>query len=165
MDSSSKADAWARFRFSVIGPLLSSPLKRGELNGALSELADKTWVHPTDGRPVKFAMPTIERWTYKARSNPDPFGVLRRAVRKDIGTITLNETLAKRIHTQYHAHTKWSYQPNWDNLEAAVKQKPVLSRGELRKALGVKNERLREVLERLEAEGELIRQSRGWQLP
>lgn len=34
---------WARFRFSVIGPLLSAPPARGELKAAIRLLAEKIW--------------------------------------------------------------------------------------------------------------------------
>ena len=37
--ASSTAALWARFRFSVVGSLLSSPPARGELKGALQALA------------------------------------------------------------------------------------------------------------------------------
>lgn len=47
-------------------------------------------------------------------------------------------------------------------IEVLSRHEP-LTRGELRKALGVKNERLGEVLERLEAEGLVERSGRGWQ--
>ena len=46
---------WARFRFSVVGSLLSSPPARGTLQAALCSLADKTWSHPVTGRDVQFA--------------------------------------------------------------------------------------------------------------
>jgi putative transposase len=36
------AALWARFRFAVVGPLLSSPPARGELRAALQSLAAKT---------------------------------------------------------------------------------------------------------------------------
>ena len=38
----STATAWARFRFTVVGSLLSSPPPRGELRAALEALAAKT---------------------------------------------------------------------------------------------------------------------------
>src|ERR1700722_7749059 len=77
---------WARFRFSVIGSLLSSPSARGTLQGAIRSLAEKTWSHPVTGRDVHFAAVTIERWYYMARrQHDDPVGALRRAVRKDCG--------------------------------------------------------------------------------
>lgn len=62
----STATRWARFRFSVVGSLLSSPPARGELQSALRALAAKTWTHPVSGREVRFAAVTIERWYYRA---------------------------------------------------------------------------------------------------
>ena len=47
---SSTAAQWARFRFSVVGSLLSSPPARGALKTAIRSLAAKTWSHPTRGR-------------------------------------------------------------------------------------------------------------------
>ena len=91
----STAALWARFRFSVVGSLLSSPPPRGELKAALRALAAKTWTHPVSGREVRFAAATIERWYYKAqREKDDPVGVLRRAVRKDCGKVSLPAALA-----------------------------------------------------------------------
>ena len=86
---------WARFRFSVVGALLSAPPARGELKTALESLAAKTWTHPTvSGREVRFAAKTIERWLYRARQErDDPVGGLRRAVRKDSGKVSLKPEL------------------------------------------------------------------------
>ena len=68
---------WARFRFSVVGALLSSPPARGALKAAIRVLAAKTWTHPVSGREVRFAAVTIERWYYTAqREKDDPLGVL-----------------------------------------------------------------------------------------
>ena len=58
----STASLWARFRFSVVGSLLSAPPARGELKAAIRALAAKTWTHPVTGREVRFAPVTIERW-------------------------------------------------------------------------------------------------------
>ena len=86
---------WARFRFSVVGALLSAPPARGELQAALEFLAAKKWTHPVTGREVCFAAKTIERWLYRARrEQDDPVGVLRRAVRKDCGKVSLNRTVS-----------------------------------------------------------------------
>ena len=118
---------WARFRFSVVGSLLSSPPTRGTLKAALRALAAKTWTHPVSGREVRFAAVTIERWYYTAQhAKDDPVGVLRRAVRKDCGKVTLVPVLAKHLWNQYHAHPHWSYQLHYDNLAAAVKANPSL---------------------------------------
>ena len=74
---------WARFRFSVVGALLSAPPPRGALKTAIHGLADKTWSHPTSGRDVRFSAVTIERWYYTARrGHDDPVAVLRRACAK-----------------------------------------------------------------------------------
>src|SRR5690242_10200262 len=94
---------WARFRFSVVGSLLSSPPARGALQTAIRSLAAKTWSHPTSGRDVQFAPATIERWYYAARhGHEDPVGALRRAVRKDRGKIALATPLAQRLTLQHH---------------------------------------------------------------
>jgi len=63
----STAALWARFRFSVIGSLLSAPPPRGELKAAIQTLAEKIWTHPVTGRDVQYAATTIERW-YSAES-------------------------------------------------------------------------------------------------
>ena len=113
---------WARFRFSVIGPLLSAPPARGELKAAIRLLAEKIWTHPVTGHEVQYAATTIERWYYKARNaQDDPVGVLQRAVRKDFGTVTIGPKLAEHLRTQHHDHPHWSYQLHYDNLASAVK--------------------------------------------
>jgi len=123
----STAALWARFRFSVVGVLLSAPPARGALHAAIRCLADKTWTHPTSGRDVRFSAVTIERWYYTARrGHDDPVAVLRRAVRKDCGKVSLATALAERLRLQYHDHPHWSYQLHYDNLAALVKAAPAL---------------------------------------
>jgi transposase InsO family protein len=122
----STAPLWARFRFSVVGPLLSSPPARGELKAALQALAAKTWTHPVSGREVHFSPVTIERWFYKARQKDDPLQVLRRAVRKDCGKVSLPAPLIRQLAQQHDAHPHWTYQLHFDNLAAAVKADPAL---------------------------------------
>ena len=118
----STSELWACFRFSVVGPLLSSPPARGELKVAIRSLAAKSWTHPVSGRNVCFAAVTIERWYYKARhERDDPVGVLRRAVRKDCGTVSLAPALAKHLFRQYRDHEHWTYKLHYDNLVARVK--------------------------------------------
>jgi putative transposase len=124
---SSTGASWARFRFSVVGSLLSSPPARGALKTAIRGLAEKTWSHPVTGRDVHFTAVTIERWYYMARrQHDDPVGALRRAVRKDCGTVTLSATVAERLMLLYHDHPNWSYQLHYDNLAALVKANPSL---------------------------------------
>src|SRR5208282_1264236 len=118
---------WARFRFSVVGSLLSSPPARGALKTAIRCLAEKTWCHPVSGCDVQFSAVTIERWYYTARrGHDDPVGVLRRAVRKDCGKVSLATAVAERLILQYHDHQHWSYQLHYDNLAALVKADPSL---------------------------------------
>lgn len=116
---------WARFRFSVVGSLLSSPPARGELQAALRSLAEKTWTHPVTGLDVHVSAGTIARWYYVAlRQSDDPVGALRRAVRKDCGKISLPAALAERLVLQYRDHPDWSCQLHYDNLAALVKADP-----------------------------------------
>jgi putative transposase len=128
---------WARFRFSVVGSLLSSPPTRGTLGRALRALAEKTWSHPVTGRDFHVAPGTIACWYYMALRQPDdPVGALRRAVRKDCGRISLAPAIAERLHLQYRNHTDWSYQLHHDNLTALLKADPSL--GQLRSYSTVK---------------------------
>jgi putative transposase len=118
---------WARFRFSVVGALLSSPPARGALKTAIRSLAEKTWTNPITGCDVHFSAVTIERWYYTARrAHDDPVTVLRRAVRKDCGKVSLAVALAERLCLQYHHHVHWSYQLHYDNLAALVRAEPAL---------------------------------------
>jgi putative transposase len=120
---------WARFRFSVVGSLLSSPPASGTLCSAIRSLAAMTWSHPVTGREARFSAVTIARWYYIARRvRDDPVGALRRAVRKDCGKVSLAAALAEQLHFQYHDHPHWSYQLHYDNLAALVKADPSLGR-------------------------------------
>ena len=117
----------ARFRFSVVGVLLSSPPAHGALKTAIRSLAAKTWTHPVSGCEVQFSAVTIERWYYTARrGHDDPVAVLRRAVRKDRGKVSLATAVAERLILQYRNHPHWSYQLHYDNLVALVKAAPSL---------------------------------------
>jgi putative transposase len=120
---------WARFRFSVVGSLLSSPPARGTLYSAIRSLAAKTWSHPVTGREARFSAVTIARWYYTAcRVHDDPVGALRRALRKDCGKVSLAAALADELRFQYGEHPHWSYQLHYDNLAALVKSDPSLGR-------------------------------------
>lgn len=122
-------DAHARFRFSVIGSLLSSPPGPGELQAALEALAARTWVHPVSGEPTTYAFSTVERWYYTARDSPNPIDALRRASRKDLGTRpSISAGFDTRLRAQYRAHPSWSYQLHYDNLKAASPADPTLGR-------------------------------------
>jgi len=82
-------ERWARFRFSVIGPLLAAPPERGELREQLKSLAAKNWQHPITGQRVQFGLSTIERWFYTARNEKkDPVQALCREIRSGQGRTT-----------------------------------------------------------------------------
>jgi putative transposase len=124
---SSTGALWARFRFSVVGSLLSSPPARGALKTAIACLAEKTWSHPVTGRDFRFSAVTIERWYYTARRQyDDPVAALRRAVRKDRGKVSLAAAVAEQLVLQYRDHQHWSFQLHYDNLAALLKADPTL---------------------------------------
>lgn len=116
-------EAWARFRFGVIGRLLAAPPPKGELAAELTELGKQLWKHPITGEPTPFGVSTIERWYYRALgSRADPVGVLARKVRADSGRERkMSEGLGSAVIAQYKAHPSWSYKLHCDNLaELAV---------------------------------------------
>ena len=105
--------------------LLSAPPGKGQLEAAIHTLAAKTWAHPVNGGEVYFAAGTIERWYYTARrAKDDPVGVLRRAVRKDCGRVSLAAEQIAYLRKQYDDHKHWTYQLHYDNLVAALKATP-----------------------------------------
>ncbi|MGH7633502.1 MAG: IS481 family transposase, partial [Gemmatimonadaceae bacterium] len=116
-------ERWAHLRFSVVGPLLSAPPARGELQAALEALAAKSWLHPVTGAPTQFGVSTIERWHQQARGAAiDPVGVLRRKRRSDAGRQpAVGESFRHALLEQYAVHRGWSYQLHYDNLAAVVR--------------------------------------------
>ena len=115
-------DSWARLRFAIIGPLLAAPPERGELYGALRELAARRWRHPGSGEDVCFGVSTLERWYYAAkREGRDPVGALRAKARTDAGRHRrLSLRLREALLAQYHEHRGWSVQLHYDNLAAQI---------------------------------------------
>lgn len=110
----------AEFRFSIIGPLLSSPPGPGELQDRLEELSACQWQHPLTGEPIKLGCSTIQRWYYRAKKKgADPVGSLRRKLRSDRGEAkSIHPPLRSWLNTNYRLHTGWSYQLHSDNLKA-----------------------------------------------
>jgi putative transposase len=115
---------WARFRFSVVGPLLSAPPRRGELRDELKRLAARQWVHPITDKWVRVGLSTIERWYYRAlRERSDPLGVLGRKIREDHGTHpSLSAPLRSELARQHRQHPDWSYRLHADNMAVRVEQ-------------------------------------------
>ena len=120
---------WARFRFSVVGSLLSSPPARGTLQAAIRSLAEQDLVASCN----RTRCPLLRRdhrtlVLHRAPRARRPSRRLRRAVRKDRGKISLAAALAEQLHLQYRDHPDWSYQLHYDNLAALVKADPSLGR-------------------------------------
>src|SRR5690606_27588893 len=108
---SSVHERWAHLRFSVIGQLLAAPPPRGALRAELKRLCARTWQHPITGKPVRFALSTIERWLLRARrERRDPVAVLRRKVRADAGTQQVTLAIRQQLRAQYATHPSWSVQ-------------------------------------------------------
>lgn len=121
-------EQWARFRFSVVGPLLAAPPSRGELQQQLQDLAAKSWRHPITGNWVQLGLSTIERWYYTARNErQNPVQALRRKIRSDQGQHpALSPGLRELLLTQYRQHPGWSYQLHADNVAVLAERQPAL---------------------------------------
>lgn len=119
---------WAQFRFSVIGELLSCPPPKGELQQAISQLAQKSYRHPIDSnRLISFGPSTIERWYYKAKTASDPIAVLGRKIRSDAGVRwSMPEALLQALKAQYDNYPRWNVQLHYDNLKAMAKEQACL---------------------------------------
>ena len=121
-------ERWSHLRFSIVGQLLAAPPDKGALKAAITELATRTWQHPTTGEPVRFGFSTIERWYYRAlRERTDPVAVLRRKVRVNAGLQhTVSGAVRQAVLAQYAAHKSWSVQLHHDNLVALAEHQPDL---------------------------------------
>jgi transposase InsO family protein len=128
--SPSPQEKMAQFKFGIVGPLLAAPPERGELAGALEELAAKTWRDPLSGEPTTFALSTIERWYYEAlREQRDPVKALSPKIRKDSGTHpSIAAGLAELIRAQHLAHPSWTYKLHADNLAVTLAARPEIGR-------------------------------------
>lgn len=116
-------DPWARLRLSIVAPLLSMPLDRGDLRARLEQMAQQLWKHPTTGEPIRFAASTIERWYYAARDANDPLRGLRRRLRGDAGrSSALSPDAQRALLAQYREHPQWSQELHHDNLVARAKK-------------------------------------------
>jgi putative transposase len=118
--------SWSHLRFSIIGPLLARPPKRGDLQKELEALASRRYPHPTRKDSwITFGVSTIERWYYKALESDDPVSSLGRKIRTDEGAKrALSRDLIAILHDQYRQFPHWSYQLHTDNLEAFLEKHP-----------------------------------------
>jgi len=115
---------WGAFRYSVIGPLLSSPPEPGKLGEAIKGLAQKCWKHPLTGEDVYFAPATIEGWYYRSKNDQkDPVASLNRKRRGDSGgQRSLDDLLEKKIKEQYKNHPWWTVELHHKNLVPSLKK-------------------------------------------
>ena len=118
----SSNERWAEFRFGVVGALLSSPPKRGDLQRALTELAARSWQHPITSEPRRYGVATIERWYHRCRGERGSvLDALRRRTRIDSSR---SRALAGRVkeilHEQHRQNPSWSYQLHADNVRAKI---------------------------------------------
>jgi transposase InsO family protein len=115
-------DAFARLRFSIIGPLLAAPPKSGELQTELTRLGARVWRHPVTGLDITFATATLERWYYSARRANDPVAALRNRLRGDVQRFpSLSAVVIEALTQQYREHPGWTMQLHFDNLQAVFK--------------------------------------------
>lgn len=120
-------DPMARLRLSIIAPLLSMPLERGDLRARLEQMSQQLWKHPSTGEPIRFAASTLERWYYTARDAADPLRCLRRRLRGDAGrSSALTPEAQQALLAQYHEHPQWSQELHHDNLAAQARTDPSL---------------------------------------
>jgi transposase InsO family protein len=130
-------EQWARLRFSIIGPLLASP--PDHLAMAITELANKEWMHPTQSKMVKFAYSTIERWYYQSLRSSNPIDILSRRIRSDVGSNrALCAELSTKLHQQYQSYPNWSYLLHAQNLAILVRPNPAPSYQTVRRHMQAK---------------------------
>jgi transposase InsO family protein len=117
---------WARLRFSIVGPLLAAPPKKGQLRAMVQGLATKEWIHPAHGELVTFGASTIERWFYAAKKrSDDPIEALARKVPSHAGEHpTVHETLRAALEELRREHPNWTYQLTYDNVLALAAERP-----------------------------------------
>jgi hypothetical protein len=120
-----KSRVWGEFRLSVVGGLLASPPKKGELRAALQELSQKQWRHPENGEPVQYSFATVEEWFYLARKHPDdPVSALSNGRRRDRGHgRNLSEAFKAELMAQYRRFPDWTVKLHFDNLRTLVDQR------------------------------------------
>ena len=121
---------WARFRFSIVGPLLACPPDPGELSTHLQTLASRRWTHPTTGEPLRYGASTIERWYYAAKNEAkDPVEALARKVPSHAGTHpSMSAALAAALELQYRQHPSWTFELHRENLLALAEADATLGR-------------------------------------
>jgi len=158
-DNASSHEHWAHFRFSVVGHLLAAPPPKGSLRTELKRLAARKWRHPVSGEPVRFGLSTIERWYHRARKErQDPVRVLRRKVRKDLGSQgSMSLAIRQALIAQYAGHPSWTALLHHANLVALAEEherlRPIPSYSTIQRFLKAQGLRKRRRLTSRQTEG------------
>jgi len=123
----SRLRSWGEFRFSVIGHLLASPPKEGELKAELEKISCRDWCNPITGEIRRFSFSTIERWYYLVlKNNQSPVKELNKKLRSDCGQgRSLSEEMKILLKNQYEDHRSWSYKLHADNFLSILRKKGV----------------------------------------
>jgi hypothetical protein len=121
---SKKRRKMAEFRLSIIGPLLSMPPDKGQLQTEIESIAEGIYLHPIEKKWTTYHASTIERWYYLARDADDPIEALSRKVRSDAGkSYAMPHQLPAELEKQYNQFPYWSYKLHSDNLAALAAEK------------------------------------------
>jgi len=119
-----KRQKLARFRLEIIGPLLSAPPEKGQLQKELEEIAGRQYFHPIEKIWTQYGVSTIERWYYRAQNADDPIEALSRKIRDDAGkNYAMSRQQLDALRKQYRQYPHWSYRLHSDNLAALVAEK------------------------------------------
>jgi transposase InsO family protein len=108
--------------------LLSAPPAPGELKAALEALSRQYFNHPIfEGRKIRLARSTIERWFYTAKNARNPIEALRRSVRRDAGRFkAMDPRMVEALLAQYREYPYWTCKLHHDNLAALLLSNPNL---------------------------------------
>jgi len=85
---------WALWRYSILGPLVSSQLEHGDRQEHFREAASRYHIDP-DGASVKLSERTIEAWYYAWKKGG--FDALKTEPRQDRGQSHIPEALQERL--------------------------------------------------------------------
>lgn len=121
-----RSERIGQFRLKIIGSLLASPPNKGDLKNQLFQLAQKSWLHPISGESVRYSLPTLERWYYRATKAPQNLlKILSTQQRNDKGAFkSLSQSVCDALTQQYAQHDSWSVQLHYDNLLVRMETEP-----------------------------------------
>ena len=116
---SSTGALWARFRFSVVGSLLSSPPARGRSRQRSAPCREDLVASCDRARcPRSRPAPSRAGITWRSASPTTRSAPCAAPCARTVARISLAPAIAERLHLQYRDHPDWSYQLHYDNLAA-----------------------------------------------